>query len=113
MPYPLKNPLLRLENCPPFLAHALARERNGKKRLALNKIVERSGLPERTYLRTACKDSWDGVKYGVIKKFLKGCGVNPFQMNKDWRFLRVHNFQFPYLTKKQQQVMDGICAKKI
>jgi len=110
MAYPTKNPLAKLDSCPPFLAHALARERNGKKRLALDKIVERSGLAERTYLRTARKHNWDTVKFGVMKKFLKGTGVDPFRMRNELRYLREHNFQFPFLNKKQQQTLNEICA---
>ena len=108
--YPNKNPLRRIEDCPPFLAHALAREANGKQRIPLDAIVKRSGLSERTYLRTACKDSWDGVKYGVLKRFLKGCGVDPFNMRNHWRYLREHGFVLPYLTRQQADLLNKRCA---
>jgi len=111
--YPGKNPLSRLESTPPFLCHALARKRNGKQRIPLDEMVARSGLSERTYLRTARKDSWDGVKFGVIKGFLKGAGIDPWRMRNHLRYLREHNFQFPYLTAKQKRVMDEICAAKL
>lgn len=104
------NPILRLKQCPPFLAHALARKRN--KRMPLAEIVQRSGLSERTYLRTARKDSWASVKLEVIEKFLEGCGVNPWKMRDHHRFLRAHRFKIPYLTKTQQKIMDEICAQQ-
>jgi hypothetical protein len=111
--FPVKNPLTQLEKVPPFLAHALARKRNGRERIPLDEIVARSGLSERTYLRTARKDSWDGVKFSVIKGFLLGAGVDPWRMKNQLRYLRDHNFQFPYLTAKQKRVMDEICAAKL
>jgi hypothetical protein len=110
MAYPNKHPLSRLEACPPFLAHVLARENNGKKRMPLEEIVARSGLSERTYLRTARKTSWDSVKFSVIKGFLKGCGVDPFKMRNHWRYLREHNFRPDYLTAKQWELMNSRCS---
>lgn len=112
MPYPTSNPLTRLHSCPPFLVHALARDKSGKKRIPLDQIVKRSGLSERTYLRTASKTDWDGVKFGVIKAFLKGCGVDPFKMRNHWRYLREHNFRPEYLTSKQWELMNRRCGGK-
>lgn len=111
--HPIKNPLSRLDSCPPFLAHALARQHNGKKRIPLEDIVARSGLSERTYLRTARKESWDSVKYGVMKAFLSGVGVDPWNMRNHWRYLREHNFKFSYLTSKQQRMLNQLCAEKM
>lgn len=101
------HPIERLQKCPPFLAHALARQR--KKRVPLIEIVKRSGLSERTYLRTARMNSWGSVKLDVILGFLKGCEVDPWRMRKHYRFLRDHNYVIPYLTKRQRQIFDEIC----
>lgn len=111
--HPIKNPLSRLDSCPPFLAHALAREHNGKERIPLDEIVARSGLSERTYLRTARKDSWDSVKLSVIRAFLKGTGIDPFNFRNEMRYIREHNFKFPYLNKKQVAALNAICAKRL
>lgn len=107
------DPIQKLKMCPPFLAHALARNRsrNGNKKMPLAEIVERSGLSQRTYLRTARMTSWASVKFDVIERFLRGTKVNPWRMQVHNKYLRKHNFRIPYLTKPQQKALDEICLK--
>jgi hypothetical protein len=111
MAYPKKTPLDELTKCPPFLAHALARTRSRRTPLAV--IVARSRLSERTYLRTARKRSWNGVKLDVIVAFLYGTQVNPWRMRNHWRWLRRHNFKFPYLRKPQESILQELSAANL
>lgn len=118
MSNPNHQPQTRLNQCnlcPPFLAYALARSTSGgvAKRLSLQELVERSGLPERTFMRTAQKTSWDHVKFGVMVGFLGACGVDPMQFRKHRRFLRNHRDRLPYLTDRQWQSLNDKAREAI
>lgn len=111
--HPAKDPIQTIKDCPPFLMHALARMQSGKKRLPLETIVKRSGLPERTYLRTARRDSWKGIKFEYVEAMRAGTGVNPFQMRNHWRLLRKHNYDLPFLNVRQKRIFVEICERRV
>jgi hypothetical protein len=93
--------------------HALALDHNGRRRLPLTVIVQRSGLTERTYLRTARRDNWDDVKLKIIEAMIVGTGVDPMRFAKQRKMLRRHGFKIPHLKPSQQRILDEICAKKV
>ena len=111
--FPISDPLKMLDACPPFLLHALACDKTGKRRLPLEVIVNRSGLTERTYMRTARRHSWDDVKLKVIKAMILGTGVDPMRMRKKRQWLRKRDYKIPYLTPRQQRILDEICARMV
>lgn len=110
--FPIANPWKMVEAVPPCLMHALALDGTGKRRLTLAAIVARSGLTERTYLRTARRPNWDDVKWKVIMAMIKGTGVDPLNNRRKRQLIRKHGFKIPHLTAAQQKNLDAILAKK-
>lgn len=102
-----------VEAVPPCLMHALALDGTGRRRLTLAAIVERSGLTERTYLRTARRANWDDVKWKVIMAMIKGTGVDPLNNRRKRQLIRKHGFKIPHLTPSQQRNLDAILEKKL
>ncbi len=113
MGFPISDPWAMLQAVPPFLMHALACDHTGRRRLPLDEIVKRSGLTERTYLRTARRDSWDDVKWKVIRAMIDGTGVDPLRMRRKRQFLRKHGCKIPYLTPRQQKILDELSARMV
>ena len=111
MGYPKKNPLNELDNVPPFLAHVLAINNGGKNRFTLDEIVARSGLKERTYLRTIRMLDWQQVRKEVIERVLLGTGVNPWRFKRHRKFLRKHGATLRWVNMRQKNVYLELCAK--
>ena len=107
------NPFEQIERCPPFLAYAVANQKHKKKRPTVDFMVERSGLPQRTFLRTVQKDDWENVKYFVIKGVFQGCGVNPGDMYEIFRTLRRNGFRPQNLSARQMAKFEAICARNL
>jgi hypothetical protein len=104
MPFPNKNPLSELHKVPPFLVHALAINNTGRRRFTLLEIVARSGLSERTYLRTVRNLDWRNVKEDVIERVLAGTGVNPWRFKRHRKFLRKYGETLRFINKRQRDV---------
>ena len=102
-----------IDRLPPFVVYALARDGHGG-RPALLKIVNASGMPQRTFFRIAKKLTWAGVKVAQIDGFAKACGVNLLSQIKDRDFMR-HTLQsdrpFRHLSPHQLKTFDSLCQR--
>lgn len=65
------------DHCPPFAVYYGCNLLSLKYR-TVAELTEASGLGMRTFLRTAYRPSWEGVKAGVMSRFLAACGVDIF-----------------------------------
>lgn len=67
----------KAERFNPIIVRMLARTRSKSPRLlTIEEIAERSGLDAFVVSSLAAKESWDGVPFDVMKKYLIGCDVD-------------------------------------
>lgn len=76
------------DRCPPFAVYYGCNLLGGEYQ-TVEKLSKRSGLGLRTFLRTAYRTSWKGVKIGVMDKFCRACGVDIFHPENVLQALRV------------------------
>jgi hypothetical protein len=101
-----------LDNYPPFLVRALAREDGAA--LTMRQIAAKSGLPLRTVCRIAARLSWDGVKHEKVYAFCVGCNFNLKSTKKVNNFLKKQvsqNVKFGFLSPIQRRTLDRKLAE--
>lgn len=113
MPFQNRHPLSELHKVPPFLMHAIAIKPGGRERYPLEEIVARSGLTERTYLRTVRKCSWKEVKTGTMEGVLAGTGVNPWDFARHREFLRKHGADLKFINARQRKAYMEVASEWI
>jgi len=98
----------KLDQCPPFLAYALARSGTGSnlRRPTLEELVKQSGLPERTFIRVSQKLTWAAVKIETARAFLVACNVDPWVMKDQRKFLKAHADRLPHLSERQWRILN-------
>ncbi len=82
--------LEKLNEFPPFLCHALAREKHRRgpaRRLPLTELATLAGMSKSEFVRIAVKTSWAGVSNEDTERFTRACGLDIYgRMTKERRF---------------------------
>lgn len=82
------------------------------KRIKLGKLVEKSTMSRRNFLRISRLPSWSGVKMGVADSFSRACGVNLLARNPlKYFFDNLYIQGLPYFTKVQRNYFDKFIPK--
>ncbi len=92
-------------------AMAMSTDVRGRKarRLLVDELVRRSGIPRRTLIRSLYQASAGQLKLEVISRLSAVCGVNLLSPNPVYQFIRSHpsgecDFLLPWQKQKLQDV---------
>jgi len=97
----------RFDRYPPPLVRVLARKREAKRAFELSDqdIAVRAGMPVTRVIEIASTPTWDGISFGEVKSFCRGCNFDPLDSkdrNRAMAYTRLVSkgqLSFSYLKK--------------
>lgn len=95
----------KLDRASPRLCRLLARKKHGLLPMSNADIALRSGLARSTVNKIGQMQNWDRVTVGVMKRFMAGCGVDPWLLYKQFNYWRRLGLKYLRQSNNMQRRM--------